>query len=417
MLTVGALAACGDSAPTAPETLTLSIAAGDGQQGLVGWRLRTTLVVRVLDSGGLPSQGVVVEFLPEDGGVVSATRVRTDAFGAARTTWALGPGPAGVRLLRASIQDGATSLALQATAIGVDEADVVVVHGALGPLVGIAVAREGMSGIEMVGAFSTVDTVIPVPPADGPDAAVVVFGSANRPLRATPQWTPGVDTAHVTLEPPVLVDIDFDVRVGPYATRRSIMEQQLADTQSVWDEQGLGLRLGSVTFADNTAPGGEDHRSSSGLCPPFAPQGAIIVTLVSSIDNGTYTGWGCWSGHIFLGLGTDRFPFLLAHELGHTFTLEHTAAGMMQPSPPGREVREGEVYRAHFDVQSSLNHIFASQPQAQLRSCWQSGLCLPEELDLSSQPPVFASGRGGPVAVTTPTTPPVDAVRPLRRRY
>jgi len=65
-------------------------------------------------------------------------------------------------------------------------------------------------------------------PADAPGIEVVVFGRGNRPLRVAPNWTKFIDTAHVTLLPPVAVDIDFVVWAGDFETRRQVMQALLA---------------------------------------------------------------------------------------------------------------------------------------------------------------------------------------------
>ena len=410
-----AAAACSDA--TGPGGLDIEIVSGSQQRGLGGWQLEETLVVRVTDQSGAPSAGVSVRFaVTAGGGTTSPTTVTTDALGGARTRWTLGAESNGTQIVTASVGDGSVSVTFEATELMQDEADVVVVHGALAPLLGLVVARDG-STFEVLGLAPTADTVIHIPPADAGDRDIVVFGLGNRPLLASPSWTGGVDTAHVTLRPPVAVDLDFYVLSGALADQQAIMEDQIAALDDVWLDEGMGLTVGQVTYIDIRTSGLEINLSSSGICSGLTRGEAVRIDLVESIDSGSFTGWGCRSGHVFLAEGTDRFPYLLAHELGHTFTLEHTATGMMLPNPPGREVLEGETFRAHFHEQSVLNTIFESQPEAQRRNCSLLQLCLPAELDLETNLITLLADRSAPAlgVAQRGDTGPVDAVGPKER--
>lgn len=373
--------------------------------------------MRVSDQKGAPAADVNVRFSARGGdGRTSPLIVTTGAAGTAQTRWALGAASGRTQTVTASVGDGSVSVTFEATELGLDAADVVMVHGALAPLLGLVVVRDG-STLEVLGIGPSADTVIHIPRADAPGMDIIVFGLGNRPLFASPSWTGGIDTAHVTLQPPVAVDIDFYVRAGALVVQRAIMEGQIAALEDIWQDEGMGLTVGEVTYTDVTTSGLEINVSSSGICSGLTLGDAVRIDLVESIDNGQYTGWGCWAGQIFLAEGTNRFPYLLAHELGHTFTLPHTSTGMMFPSPPQREVLEGETFRAHFHVQSVLNTIFGSQPEAQRRNCSQSFRCLPAGLDLERSLITLVADRSAST-VRIPRSGdrrPVDDVRPGAR--
>jgi len=388
LLALATLAAtgCGDG-PTTPggDDFTIEVISGSGQSGLSGWTLAEQIAVRVADREGVPAAGVTVDFqVATGGGTISVPSILTSGLGLATVTWTLGPSAGATQNLTASVRSGSGSVQIQATALTPAQSDLVVVHGVLGSLTGFVLFKDGPS-LQIVGRQGTQDTLLYLPPAHTTGSDIVVFARGNRPLRVAPTWTAAVDTIHVTLLPPVEIDIDFHVQAGALVDRMETMENQLATTNNIWFNQGMGLVVGTVTVIDETDPPRDVPVVSNGLCTGATPGGAIRIDLISSIDGGQFTGWGCWNGRVYLGVGTERFANLLAHELGHTFTLEHTATGMMFPSQPQTDVREGEIFRAHFHQQSVLNTIFAAQPSEQRRNCSVvPGPCLPESLDLGS---------------------------------
>jgi len=382
VLTAAVAVACSDES-TGPDAdlLTIEITAGDGQLGVEGWPVLTPPTVRVTDATGAPRADAPVTFeVLTGGGTVSSSMASTGLGGNASAVWRLGAPTVRTQEMRASLPSGAGSVTFTATSLSPGESDYVIVLGALGPLRGIVVTRE-QPQVEIVAARTQPDTLIPVPPVDLPSLGLVVFGSGNRPRHVAPAWTGGVDTVHVALEPPVVVDLDVDIRDGTFEVRQQDLEAQLRELEGIIDEESLGIEIGDVTYIDNTG-GGPVSLSSAGICAGPVPADAIQITVVSAIDNGAYTGWGCWSGRIYLSAAVRNVPHLLAHELGHTFTLEHTFAGLMRSTNPQRVVHEGEIYRAHFHAQSALNTIFGSQPEADRRNCSVLGVCLPESLDL-----------------------------------
>lgn len=414
-------AACGDGqGPTEPSTPSaphMEVVQGDAQRGLAGYDLLQPVTVKVLDADGMPIRGVVVHFEAVSGGGSTLPTTRTvDVDGKASTSWRLGS-PLGVQRLRAVVMSDTTVAAdAEATALGPDEVDLMVVHGALAPLTGFVLIRPDGSGLDVLLARRWSDTLVYVPPLPEAQPGVVLFGLGNRPLQTWPTWTAGVDTVDVSLQPPVAVDVAFDVQAGTFEEQKQVMESQLAAAEKVWSDQGMGLVVGNVTYRDRTDSTREVPVSSNGLCSGLTVGDEVSVTVVTSIDAGRYDGWGCWSGHIWLSLGTPRYPRLLAHELGHTFTLVHTTTGLMYPSSPGTEVREGEIYRAHFDDQSVLNTIFGSEPPESRRPCHGATpimpICLPEALDFSRMVAVAARNLLGPPrgGVALPAPPRLRAV-------
>jgi hypothetical protein len=385
-LTIGAALlslSCSDvpTEPTATD-LELEMVGGDGQSGVPGWKLSEALVVRVRDEEGLPVSGINVTFEARGGGHTSSAREVTGDLGTAVSSWTLGENSALDQEVLVSLQDGSAQGVFRATSLSPEETDVLVVRGALGPLTGLVVSPPG-SGLEADLVRHQSDTLFHLPELEA-GASLVVFSSANRPLLSVPTWTSAIDTVVVELEPPVSIDLDIHVRTGTFSLQREIMLEQLENTELVWATEGVGVTLGEVAFEDDTDPIRTVNKLSAGICSNLTLKDAIQIDVVSTINSGQYTGWGCWAGQIFMANGTRNFPYLLAHELGHTFTLVHTFFGMMFPTPPGTSVNEGEIFRAHFHRWSSLNTIFAGQAEELRRDCSAQGVCFPESLNLGA---------------------------------
>ena len=82
------------------------IGSGDGRQGTAESPLAQPLVVRVVDGGGSPAQGIEVTFTAAAGdGSADPQAVETGADGMAQATWTLGAG-SGIQLLIASLEGG-----------------------------------------------------------------------------------------------------------------------------------------------------------------------------------------------------------------------------------------------------------------------------------------------------------------------
>jgi hypothetical protein len=84
-------------------------------------------------------------------------------------------------------------------------------------------------------------------------------------------------------------------------------------------------------------------------------------------------------------MGSEDYPWLLAHEIGYLFGLSYRPAGLMKPNSPGSHLSDGEVFMAHFKEGSVLNWLFDLHPQAMRRPCFSfrdGADCLPVAYDL-----------------------------------
>lgn len=84
---------------------SVRVVAGDGQAGVVGQPVRTRPVVRVLDAGGAPLEGVVVAFIARSGEVEAGLAATSGRGEASPGSWTLGP-VAGSQELLAAVPGG-----------------------------------------------------------------------------------------------------------------------------------------------------------------------------------------------------------------------------------------------------------------------------------------------------------------------
>lgn len=373
-LTLGT--ACSDS-PSGPPTeglpLEIQVLSGAEQQGLQGLALPLDLLVRVVDPAGTPREGIPVHFTPGvnsgSAGLESAT---TDRSGLMQVEWVLGDASTRDQTMRISLsgEPGAAEVTVHARALRDDEVDVLVIRGAEGPLKGVLLLEELDEGrwLQIRQERVTPDTVIHLQPFDREDLRVLVFPTRNRLDLSNPAWTPGIDTVVVNLEPSVSVDAVVNVYRGTFSETRAMIEADMATTAQIWDENGAGIQWGDVEFADRT--GREPVTVTSGTaCQRSGEDTRLVIEYVTSIDSGGYWGYGCTTGIAYMGTGPQPGSALLAHELGHVFSLFHTAVGLMVPNPPGRSLTEGEIFRAHFNSSSALNTILGGQPEESRIPC------------------------------------------------
>lgn len=394
-LLVLGVGACGDGG-TEPvdesQALTLGLERGDAQQGLPGMPLRSRIAVRVTGPDGLPrARSRLRAEVLSGAGTISPRQFYTNPDGLGFLDWELGPEPGEQRVAVTSLDSSdPASVTVTATALARDQTDLVVVRGAAGPLLGTVVFVPGgdvaVSEVVQERVALGPDTVFPLFPLPGGETEVVAFGQGNPPGRAPTTWTPGVDTVVISLLPSIPVDLVIDSYVDSLGPAVPFLLQQAAIMEEVWALEGMGLEVGEVTVTHHWQSGLVRTVQSEDLCANAVDQrGRVRVAVVTAIDGGRYNGWGCSNGNVWMGGSFERFPTLLAHELGHVFALPHTARGVMVASSPGRTFTEGEVFSSHFHARSGLNTVLEVRPAEEQSLCLRSrpdNPCLPADYDL-----------------------------------
>ena len=376
------LSGCGDS--TGPTAASITLLAGDAQTGLPGWELAQPIAVAVHDRAGKPLPGAQVSFYATSGGGFAFPEtVESGPDGVAATRWTLGGGGPGLQALAVTSADQMTEI--QATALEPDAGDVLVVHGALGPL-RAAVLTPPPNTLEFPMGSAITDTVIPLPPLEAPGRALLVLGHQNAASLVTPAWTAGQDTVHVQLAPPIEIALTFIVRDGTYAARVTDLEGQVQRMEDLWSETGVGIEVAGVSFVDQTASAPTDRFSPS-FCGAPTLVDDVQVEVLTSIDLGVYWGYTCPSGHVFItgpNLNAPQGLHLLAHEIGHLFGLTHTLTGLMKPSGIEGSMTVGEAFLMNFARASGLNTIFSARLGEVTRDCgaFLPGNCLLQGYDL-----------------------------------
>lgn len=382
------LSACGGSPASVPDGPARVVVVGGGaQRGLAGERLPRQVQVLVTDLSGSPLAGRRVQFDVASGtGSVSPAAATTGAAGSAQAEWTLGERDVRIQHMRIAVDGGDTAL-VEATAVGPDETDVIVLRGALGPMKGVVIVEDGIGTIlPIIQERVSADTVIPIHPIDGGTTGIVAFPWANAPAWARATWTPGIDTLHLDLRAPVSVPVVVTVAAEPFAEHRQTVESHLAEMERIWAEEGAGLALEVVEIVDATGELGSVEVPAEDACSVgFARviPGRIHVYFVGRLGGSQSRGLACPPGLAFVAAGSGSATSLLAHEIGHLLALDHVPFGLMQPLLTERWLSDGQVFRIHFSERSALHLVFQAAPVEGLRDC-RSTLgpgCLPVEYE------------------------------------
>jgi hypothetical protein len=196
---------------------------------------------------------------------------------------------------------------------------------------------------------------------------VTAFSVGHPPVTALQPWTTGRDTVAFVLRAPVAVPftiwLTYDVDTTAARARHD-----LAALDLVWRSHMTGLQVGHVQFA--SAPNlhfecGGDNR------------GYFDATSINVYYMNYVTPPEACDAHIIrmnannAGSFSDVYQFLLAHEVGHTLSLDHVSdpANVMWPqSPAGSGLTTGQIYWMHFHSWGALNTALGIHPIGE-RNC------------------------------------------------
>ena len=238
------------------------------------------------------------------------------------------------------------------------------------------------------------------PPPAPPDKAQVIAFTQGRPPTLWPpkaqsppiNWTGGSDKVEIRLEDEYAIPVFVWIVTQNFDAGRQKAIDANVTTSQIWSEERQGIRFSTYTIIDATSKYwavrqlySSDFGSgcaATGITSTvgFVP-GAVNIYYIDTVDQDSHNGATC--GYV-IGMGIESRDDLLAHELGHAFTLEHIDCfGAVDRSclaggaplfdrtnvmihAPGDIVRkgltEGQTFRAIVNQGSAINSLYNSRP-------------------------------------------------------
>lgn len=328
------------------------------------------------------------------GGALNGTTARNPRAGVAEfDDLVLSAAGSGYRL-RATAAATGPNLSAQSIAFDVVASpDVILARNTTPNDNGFLIDGSGARGVVNDRGVITADSAAKVILSAAPQTnEALAFTRGRPPVLAQAGWTSGTDTVAVTFPAPMAIPITIWVVKGPYAQQQSRAADAVTTTTLIFDDERLGISFSDVEFIDATgdpdAPALYDHT----LCNAQAQltsnigkrQGRINIYYVGVLDNGTDRGRAC-PGLDFIIMAERSGHELLAHEIGHTFTLGHVDGNaqfnqtnvMHSASNTRRYFTEGQVFRSHYNPPTSIRSIYnlRSDPARQCADFFESAAC------------------------------------------
>lgn len=397
LILLAAAAACdgGGTGPEVDDRLRMQIAMGDAQQGLPGETLPLPLTVRVTRADGTPAPGVTVRFTAASGSlqVVAPT---TTAEGEAFAWWTLGAG--GGELAVRAEADGVQAVRFTAAPLPADRTDIVYTRheSQVTVLAYDAFAESGA----LRGFRATFRDSLPLRPFTPPGEynEVFAFSPGYVPVVKRVSWTQVRDSVPLYFPGPVTVPLTIWIVATPFDVLAERSRALVDSATAVWRRGGVEFQariVDATGFPEAAAFQGDVNPCTSRLPDRIgADPGRINVYYVGGVyfQEFEIRGQGVHCGQEVIGLAANntRSPWLLGHEIGHAFGLGHETEGnLMHGMGRGRHVTAGQIFRAHFDRNSSLSRLLALYGRDEARECgaiWDkyrpSAQCPPTVLDV-----------------------------------
>ena len=373
------LCACGSpGAPASDLTVARISVIGNGQRGFAGGQLPNPIEVQLVNSNSRAvSVRRLVRFsIVDGGGSLSDTSVTTNDRGYAAVTWSLGP-TSGPQHLTVKLAD-APEIAEQsvvAHAVSLDDAELVVIAGATSGNIGLVLRTDDAVRTYTLTWPDTILRLLPRSSA-GTWEEVTAFTVGHPPVAVVRPWTDLVDTIHIAFQAPIQVPFviwlttDFDTTAV-----RAQHDLQWLDWQ--WRIQMTGLRVGQVRI--DSAP---DFSFNCGeTTSPYYDATAINVFYTKNPSP-----FACDARVIRMHAThpltfTDPYRFVMAHEVGHTLSLDHAtdSLNVMWPQArPGAKLTTGQIYNMHFSDWGALNSVLGRRPPG-TRNCRVTALFCPAQ--------------------------------------
>lgn len=205
-------------------------------------------------------------------------------------------------------------------------------------------------------------------------------------------WTNGnSDVVDVNIEREIAIDVKVWIVQGPFNTQKQNALDAYATTESIWEDERMGLRFNKFEIVDATGDADAKNyldftcANRVGIETDIGKTNGIInIYYVNRVDGGTGRGNACNIGSDFVAMGSSTGDELLSHEIGHDLALTHIdgQAGydqtnvMHSASNTRQYLTEGQTFRAHLIPASALNdaNIYNARTGKPTRNCAQ-GTC------------------------------------------
>jgi hypothetical protein len=230
--------------------------------------------------------------------------------------------------------------------------------------------------------------------ATGQGTNEVMAFTQDRPMAiyANPPWTTGNDNINVPFANQISIPVTIWVLYGDFGSVSTKAANDLLTASSIYSTERVGVGFSTVTFMDATAnPSAPQYYNYDFTMADAIKRyigyrdGQINIYYINSIvlSGVQYTQASCTDqiGGTMVFMGSTVITTVLAHELGHNFSLEHVHSGVatqwfdfsnvmsQNGSPNARYLTEGQVLRMHLTSSSALNDTYHARPGLLTRDC------------------------------------------------
>jgi Peptidase M66 len=205
-------------------------------------------------------------------------------------------------------------------------------------------------------------------------------------------WTTGNDNIMVPFANQIALPITIWVLYGDFGSVCTKAANDVLTASSIYSSERVGVGFSTVAFMDATANPlasryyNYDFTMANAIKTDIGyANGQINIYYINSIvvSGVQYTQASCTDqiGGTMVFMGSTTIATILAHEMGHNFSLEHVHSGIatqwfdfsnvmsQNGSPNARYLTEGQVLRMHLTSTSALNDTYNARPGLLIRNC------------------------------------------------
>jgi hypothetical protein len=220
---------------------------------------------------------------------------------------------------------------------------------------------------------------------------IVGFTNDKPPKYLKTQWTNSTDSFNLEFRPEIQLPVTIWIVKGPFDEQKQHAIESLIRTLSIWHNERMGVifkQLNIINATDkpdkfahfafrngeeNDTVGWEQLRDKIGF-----KDDQLNIYWVDTVEGNTKTGWSNVNNKVVenqIVMGKDTQYDLLAHEIGHAFSLIHIEEfvqtgdfddeNVMHKTSEGERRKyftEGQLFRVHLGSKSILNLLKDLRP-------------------------------------------------------